>query len=228
MRFDAVAFDLDGTLYPDTSLYRLALPAVLSKKRAFLAFSSAREKMRELGSGEGQGGELPRNGAEFRARQAAFVAASLGMRDSDETASLIERYFYRGIEELFSRVCPFPGVKPALEALAGGGLRLALLSDLPPARKLELLGLSGRFEVALCSEDSGTLKPARAPFAMLASRLGLAPDRILYVGNSPRIDLRGAKAAGLSAAIVSRRRVRGADLSFFDWKDLVDYAFAQA
>jgi len=228
MRFDAVAFDLDGTLYPDSSLYRLALPAVLGKKRAFLAFSSARDKMRELGSGEGRRPDLPKDGTEFRARQADFVAASLGMADSGEAASLIERYFYRGIEELFARIKPFEGLKEALEALSRGGLRLALLSDLPPERKLELLGLSERFEAALCSEDSGTLKPARAPFAMLASRLGLAPARILYVGNSPRIDLRGAKAAGMSAAIVSRRRVRGADLSFFDWKELVEYAFAQA
>jgi putative hydrolase of the HAD superfamily len=184
--------------------------------------------MRELGLSEGRTQDLPKDGTEVRARQAAFVAESLGMSDVGEAASIIGRFFYRDIEELFARVKPFEGLKEALEALARGGLRLALLSDLPPARKLELLGLGGRFEAALCSEDSGALKPARAPFAMLASRLALAPGRILYVGNSPRIDLRGAKAAGMSAAIVSRRRVRGADLSFFDWEDLVEYAFARA
>jgi putative hydrolase of the HAD superfamily len=227
MRFDAVAFDLDGTLYPDSSLYRLALPVVLGKKRVFLAFRSAREKMRELVLDGGNGDAHPKDGAEFRARQAAFVANSLGVGE-DEASSMLERDFYRGIEELFSRVSPFPGVKPALEALLGGGVRTALLSDLPPARKLERLGLSGFFEVALCSEDSGALKPARAPFSMLASHLALAPERILYVGNSPRIDLLGAKAAGMSAAVVSRRRIRGADLSFYDWKKLVEYAFAEA
>jgi putative hydrolase of the HAD superfamily len=224
MRFDAVAFDLDGTLYPNSSLYALALPLMLAKPRAFIAFSSARNKMRALSIGKGGGGPKPGNGPEFRSLQASLVAASLGMKDPEEAASMIERCFYRGVEELFDRVKPFRGLAKALDELSRGGLRLALLSDLPPARKLELLGLSGTFEAALCSEDTGSLKPARPPFTMLASRLGLPPGRILYVGNSPSIDLRGAKAAGMSAAIVSRRRHRGADLSFYDWGKLVEFA----
>jgi putative hydrolase of the HAD superfamily len=223
MRFDAAAFDLDGTLYPALSLYALALPMMLRKARPFLAFSAARGRMRELGCEDGPEGPPPRDGAEFRARQAALVAASLGIGRA-EAAALIDRDFYRGVEDFFDRVKSFRGLEAALGELARGGLRLALLSDLPPARKLELLGLTDRFEAALCSEDSGALKPAGRPFAMLAARLGLAPERILYIGNSARIDLRGAKAAGMSAAIVSRRRVKGADLSFFDWRDLVRFA----
>jgi putative hydrolase of the HAD superfamily len=227
MRFDAVAFDLDGTLYPNSSLYALAIPSMCRHARSFLAFRAARDSMREISVDTEGKRERPRDGAEFRARQAVFVAASLGIGEA-EAASLIERDFYRGIEELFARVRPFRGVPYALDALAARGLRLALLSDLPPARKLEHLGFAGRFETALCSEDSGLLKPARAPFEMLAARLALPPERILYVGNSPSIDLRGAVAAGMSAAIVSRRPVRGAQLSFFDWRKLVEFATAEA
>jgi putative hydrolase of the HAD superfamily len=222
MRFDAVAFDLDGTLYPNASLYSLAWPSMLLKARAFTAFSEARDAMRRRGLRR----DLPHpgNSAEFRELQAAFVAEKLGMRDAAKTATLIDRCFYRGVEEFFDKVRPYRGMKEALVELGRAGLRLALLSDLPPARKLELMGLTGRFEAALCSEDSGFLKPARAPFQMLASALGLPPERILYVGNSKRIDVRGAKAAGLSAAIVSRRPAHEADLSFYDWRKLVKFA----
>ncbi len=59
---------------------------------------------------------------------------------------------------------------------------------------------------------------------MLASRLGLRRERILYVGNSPSIDVAGAKRAGMSAAIISLRRVEGADLSFFSWRRLAEFA----
>jgi putative hydrolase of the HAD superfamily len=225
MRFDAVAFDLDGTLYPAYRVYLAALPGMLGNARLLYAFNASRRKMRELGADKEYRRSPPKDSASFHAREAAVVAERLGI-GAAEAEERMELHFYRNIEALFSGVRLFRGLESALDALAAGGLRLALLSDLPPTRKLELLGLGGRFEAALCSEDSGFLKPAAEPFAMLAARLSLEPSRILYVGNSPSIDVRGAKAAGMSAAIVSRRRVEGADLSFFDWNKLVDFALA--
>jgi putative hydrolase of the HAD superfamily len=223
MSFDAVAFDLDGTIYPAYRLLTLAIPRMLPMARRLEAFNAARRHMRALGSDSGYRRAPPRDGKAFHALQAEFVARRLGI-EASEASAMMDRDFYRNIDELFARMRTFRGLEAALDALALSGLRLAILSDLPPSRKLELLGLDKRFEFALCSEDSGFLKPAKEPFAMLASRLKLPLDRILYVGNSPRIDLAGAKAAGMSAAIVSRRRIRGADLSFFDWQKLVGFA----
>jgi putative hydrolase of the HAD superfamily len=223
MRFDAVAFDLDGTLYASPGLYAKAFLGMLNKTRSFLAFSAARRKMRVLGGDEAYRKTARADGPSFRAKEAELVAASLRI-SPEEAAILIERDFVHGIEELFAKVKPYKGVLPALDSLASAGLRLALLSDLPPARKLELLGLSGRFEPALCSEDSGFLKPAPEPFAMLASRLALPPERILYVGNSPSIDVMGASGFGMATAIVSRRPRPQAGLSFFDWGELVSFA----
>jgi putative hydrolase of the HAD superfamily len=223
MRFDAVAFDLDGTLYPAFRLYALALPSMVSKARKLEAFNWTRRRLRALGSNEAYRAAPPDGGEAFRNLEAKLVGERLG-RDAAWARTMIDREFYRYVEELFLELRAFEGLAEALDALEGAGLRLALLSDLPPERKLELMGLGGRFERALCSEDSGFLKPAVEPFAMLASSLALPPERILYVGNSPRIDVAGAKAAGMSAAVVSRRNVRGADLSFFDWRKLVEFA----
>jgi putative hydrolase of the HAD superfamily len=225
MRFEAVAFDLDGTLYPNLNLYLTAIPGMLCKARRFLAFNAARRSLRGRGAALSRASGTPTDGPSFRAAEARLVADNLGIGEA-EAAALIARDFYGEVEELFSRVRPYRGLVPALGALAASGLRLALLSDLPPKRKLELMGLSDFFEVALCSEDAGFLKPAAEPFAMLASSLGLPPERILYVGNSGRIDACGAKAAGMSAALVSRRRNPAADLSFYDWRTLVDFAIS--
>ncbi len=223
MRFDAVAFDLDGTLYPAPRLYARALPTMIGKLRGVVAFNRTRQRMRAMGLTADHSAAAPADGAAFQALEARLFAGLLGSGLPEATA-IMHRDFYRGVEELFLRIKPFTGLTAALDALSAAGLRLGLLSDLPPLRKLELMGLSGRFEVALCSEDSGFLKPAREPFAMLASRMQLPPGRILYVGNNPRIDVAGAKAAGMSTAIVSRRRVHAADLSFFDWRELVTFA----
>jgi putative hydrolase of the HAD superfamily len=230
MRFAAVGFDLDGTLYPAYRLYILAFPRMLPKAVRLAANNAARQRLRSLGADAAhraalanEEGRLPSDGPSFRSLAASLVAERLGM-ESDAAAAMIERDFYHGIEELFARIEPYRGLEPALDRMARGALRLGLLSDLPPRRKLELLGLSHRFECALCSEDSGFLKPAKEPFAMLASRLGLPPERILYVGNNPGIDIAGAKAAGMGAALVSRRRVSEADFCFTDWDRLADFA----
>ena len=88
------------------------------------------------------------------------------------------------------------------------------------------LGAEGRFELALCSEDSGLLKPEPEPFRMLAGALGLGVSEILYVGNSRACDLAGARAAGMAVAMVSRSPLAGAELSFFDWAELTAFALA--
>lgn len=225
MRFDAVAFDLDGTLYPAHRLFALALPRMLPMARRLAAFNLTRRRMRALTVAGPLGGGALAGGEAFRARQAQLFAERLGI-GVEASRTMIDRDFYGTVEELFSRMRPFRGLLPALDALEAAGLRRALLSDLPPSRKLELLGLTHRFECALCSEDSGALKPSATPFAMLLSRLGLPPERVLYVGNSPAIDLAGARAAGMAAAIVSRRPIPSADLSFYDWRRLVDFALS--
>ncbi len=226
MRFDAVAFDLDGTLYPTSAIYLRAFPSMLTKARRLAAFNDARQRIRAMGvSDESYRRDPPSGAGAFRALEARMAASAMGM-GAKEAESYIDREFYAGVEELFSRIKPFRGLAAALDALAERGLRLAVLSDLPTERKLELLGLAGKFEAALCSSDSGFLKPAAEPFLMLADRLGLRPERILYVGNSVRMDAGGARGAGMKSALVSRRRRPEADFSFWDWSRLVEYALS--
>ncbi len=227
MRFDAVAFDLDGTLYPTPALYLRALPSMLTKARLLAAFNDARQRIRAMGvSDESYRRDPPAGAAAFRAFESRLAAPAMGM-DPLKAQDYIARHFYDGVERLFARIRPFRGLNAALDALAESGLRLAVLSDLPPERKLELLGLAGRFEAALCSSDSGFLKPAAEPFLMLSERLGLKPERILYVGNSVRMDALGARRAGMKSALVSPRRRPEADFSFWDWSRLVEFALSR-
>jgi putative hydrolase of the HAD superfamily len=79
-----------------------------------------------------------------------------------------------------------------------------VLSDFPPERKIELLGLGASFDVVLSTEQTGFLKPHGEPFRRFSEALGIPPEEILYVGNSPRLDAAGALAAGLGAALIKR------------------------
>ncbi len=231
MSFEAIAFDVDGTLYPASALYLRSVFLALKNPRLALTFARMRSDLRSLATEASYRAAPPADGCAFRKMEAGLVAARLGW-DRNKTEELISRRLYGEVAALFSRVRPFAGLEDALSSLKGAGLRLAVLSDLPPERKLELLGLSRWFEAALCAEDSGFLKPEKEPFLMLAARLGLPPEKILYVGNSPAYDIVGARQAGMGTALVSARRTRaerraGPDLTFYDWNDLVSYALAR-
>jgi putative hydrolase of the HAD superfamily len=222
----AVAFDLDGTLYPNYTFYLRLFPKLLLHPLLFRAFSMARSRL-----------HLPvKNGSEgdssFYDRQAEIVASILG-KSAGETKDRLELLVYRNWEKNFSGIKTFPRLKETLLALRGAGLRLGVLSDFPPVKKLSLLGLDGIFDAALASEETGALKPSVVPFNSLAGALGAANNEILYVGNSVHYDVEGAKSAGMKAALIMRstfstgfvpKNSEGkADFVFRDYRQLQDY-----
>jgi putative hydrolase of the HAD superfamily len=220
-RFDAVGFDLDGTLYPNYRLNIRLTPFILRELPLFLALTKVRAV---LHGNKKPPPRLPSGEAlyDFQAR----LMASLLKADPAAVRKKIERLIYRGWEPIFKNITPFSGVRECLAAIRSGGRKLGLLSDFPPEKKLEHLGLGGIWDVVLCSEYTGSLKPAVLPFIELVRRLGCPPERILYVGNSRRYDVKGAKQAGMKAALISwpfKRSCPDADFVFSDYRKLAQF-----
>jgi putative hydrolase of the HAD superfamily len=214
----AVAFDLDGTLYPNYRLYGRLVFFALKEFRLLRAFGRARHI---LHAGKEACGD-------FYAAQARLMAGFL-KSEAELVRARTEKLIYRGWEPLFRSIKLYAHVKETLEAIKRGGLKLGLLSDFPPLRKLEYLGLGGLFDAVLCSEETGRLKPDRGPFQALAQSLGENPERILYVGNSVRYDILGARGAGMKAALIrppgpfGRSGTGGADFVFFNYRTLRNF-----
>jgi putative hydrolase of the HAD superfamily len=124
------------------------------------------------------------------------------------------------VEEKFSALPSFPGVPKCLDALQKEGLALGLLSDLPPERKIERMGLKDYFSEILCSEDFGTLKPSSLPFLALASKLGAEPGKMVYVGNKVAYDMVGAKDVGMKTALLGESNHPSVDFNFRSWEEL--------
>jgi putative hydrolase of the HAD superfamily len=224
MKFKAVAFDLDGTLYHNYRLNFRLVPFIIKEQRLLRAFGKARTRLRK------SGGEMS---CDFYEAQAKIVGEILGER-AEKAKEKIEKLIYRGWEDHFKKVRLFPHVEETLGALRKNGITLGLLSDFPPETKLKNLKISGCWDAVVCSEQAGYLKPDPAPFLEMAERMGVPPEQILYVGNSVSYDVAGAHKAGMKAALVravpflpGREKTapngRRADFIFSDYRQLRDY-----
>lgn len=221
----AVAFDLDGTLYPNYSLNLRLLPFLLRHCKFMLAFGRARNIIRREQEAQARlAAQASR--IDFYERQAQLVAEQIKAQ-KEEIRERIDRLIYRGWEPFFLKIKPFPHIKEVLGDLKAAGMKLGLLSDFPPETKLEYIGLSGIWDTVLCTESIGALKPAARPFEELAKALNCQPGQILYVGNSRLYDVEGAKRAGLKAALLNMGFpvITGvkADFTFRDYRQLRNF-----
>jgi putative hydrolase of the HAD superfamily len=212
MALRAVAFDLDGTLYPYRHLALRAAAFGFRHARYARAFQRVREQIR-----------LVRPISDFRERQVELFAAAAGL-ETAVARKWIERRIYDEWVHSFHAIRPYRGLREALDGIERRGLGLAVLSDFPVADKLGYLGLAGRFRVALCAEESGYLKPSPEPFALLERRLSVRAEEILFVGDSYDYDIIGAHAAGLRTAHIARRTrpASVADITFRRYTELMD------
>jgi putative hydrolase of the HAD superfamily len=97
----------------------------------------------------------------------------------------------------------------ALDAVADvkrRGLRVAVVSNAEGtvARNLDDAGFEGAFETVVDSHLVGVEKPDPAIFGIALERLSLQPDRAVYVGDLPEVDVRGARAAGIAPILLDR------------------------
>ena len=215
-RFSAVAFDLDGTLYPDFRLFFRLIPFSFKNYRLLRAMGKARAEMRKSSAHEG----------DFYERQARLMGEILG-EETKKVKEKTERLIYQGWVPLFRNIKLFPHLRETLDAFRDAGIRMGLLSDFPPETKLETMKLTEYWDVMLCSEVSGRLKPDPLSFLELAGKMGKKPEEILYVGNKLSYDVEGAHAAGMKAALILPRWKKSpaacGAFVFSDYRQLRDF-----
>ena len=211
MAVKAVAFDIDGTLYPNWRMHLFSIPFLMSHYSLIMAFSQVRKDIRNVEKIN-----------DFKGQQAGMMAEKLKL-SPEEAGRIIDTIIYGKWEKVFRRVKPFRGLDRALKDLKSRGLKLGVLSDFPVGNKLTYFRVDGHWDVAMSSEDTGYLKPHNAPFLALAEKLGCAPEEVLYVGNSYQYDIKGASAAGMKTVYIHSRgkNVPEADLTICNYKNFV-------
>ena len=214
----AVAFDIDGTFYPlwKTQL-RVAL-ASLSSLPFAVNYNKARQRMRTEDSFLSL---PPLSEMERGERMCRYMWNRSDDGDIEFFLQKEKKVFFSRYEKSFSSIKAYDNVENVLEKLEKRSIKMGVLSDFPIGSKLKAMGIDRFFTIQLSSEDWGRYKPCLTPFEMLISKMDMEPRAILYVGDSLRKDIEGAKRAGLRTALLSKKEESGsADIVFRDWSEL--------
>lgn len=132
-----------------------------------------------------------------------LILEGAGVQRSNGTAAaLAELHDFHTTRNLWEYVPPH--VIPALAALRGRGLRLAIVSNANGTlcAHLDRLGLGSLVDCVLDSFDVGVEKPDPRIFAIALERSGGERDTTIHVGDFYQADVAGARAAGIRPVLL--------------------------
>jgi putative hydrolase of the HAD superfamily len=96
----------------------------------------------------------------------------------------------------------YPDTLDVLAALRAAGMAVGVNTNRPCTadmflRDAEAFGLARYVDEAVCSGDTGYLKPHPSTFALILERLALPPEQVVMVGDTLAADIEPAKAMGM-------------------------------
>jgi phosphoglycolate phosphatase len=185
MKYQAVIFDVDGTLLDSLEDLADSMNVILQQ----FGFPVHHLDRYKYFVGDGMENLVRRSLPEERRQDEAVVAECFArMREEYGKRWKTKTHLYEGISEL-------------LDSLAGLGVRMSVLSNKPDdfTKKVvkELLG-RWRFEHVFGERSSVPRKPDPAAALEIAQLSRISPDGFLYLGDTAT-DMRTASAAGMFA-----------------------------
>lgn len=143
--------------------------------------------------------------------QAFAAERGCGSEVADELTRVYREYNERDLDE---KSFPFPGIPEAIASLKNAGFTVGAVTSKRAVLATKSLKAHGLFDVFACvngAEDSTAHKPDPDPLLTAAKKLGVSPDRCVYVGDSP-YDLQAAHAANMPCVGVAWGKFFGREI----------------
>lgn len=207
---EAVVFDAGGTLIRldfewmsgDLAAHGHEVSAEALRRAEI---SGRRAYDASTGPGEGSLPGSPQRRGDVRAYIGGTLRAA-GIPERAESAA-VDRFLARERDHgLWAR--PVEGARAAIDAVLTLGLRMAVVSnsDGRAEQHLAAAGMLRGIEFVVDSHLVGIEKPDPRIFAVAIERLGIAPERALFVGDIRSVDEAGAAAAGMPFVLLDPYR----------------------
>ena len=122
------------------------------------------------------------------------------LRDRDLAEKLSERYQSLSLEKTLI----YPDAEEVLQNLPGKKGLVTNGPRLDQWQKIEKFGLSRYFDTIVISGEVGVAKPNPQIFYRALSSINSSPAESFYVGDVEKLDVIGAKNAGLTSILIRR------------------------
>ncbi|NHJ39458.1 MAG: TIGR02253 family HAD-type hydrolase [Asgard group archaeon] len=195
LKFDAVLFDLDDTLFNSTLMSQTARRnAIRAIREAGVeldedeAFDKLMQIVEEYGSNYGEHFNrlIEELGYEIHPK---LIAAAIVAYHSSKYALLR----------------PFPDVILTLLTLMKADIKIGIISDgikVKQWEKLMYLGIQHFFDVVIINDLPSQWKPANYSFDLVMQKLNFRkPEKLIYIGNKIDTDIIGANRAGFVSVL---------------------------
>lgn len=186
MKYDAVLFDMDGTILDTLEDMHDSVNATLRH------FSLPEQSMDETRAYVGNG-----------AARLISLSVPAGT-DAETTERVLSWYKPYYNDHSCIKTKPYAGIPELLETLRGAGVKLAVVSNKPDETVglLAELFFKGLFHSAVGESAGIRRKPAPDTVNAAVEAMGLPKSRCVYVGDS-EVDVQTAKNAGLPCIAVA-------------------------
>jgi FMN phosphatase YigB (HAD superfamily) len=195
--FDAVIFDLDGTLYSNKGFKKKLLLRSIRKLRTAYLMNKIRKRLM---------------GVDFNSKDKFFKEFYAGIAGkSKRKIKKVEKWYKEDFYVLFVGLLKrkFTGrknINELLKILKNNSIKLAVLSDYGHVKeRLDALKIdSSLFEIIASNEDYGVLKPHKRPLIDIAEKLNVNTGKVLIVGDRDDTDGESARLAKMSYILISQ------------------------
>ena len=184
MKYNAVLFDLDGTLLDTLGDLRLGVNLVLER------YGYPERTLEEIRCFVGNG-----------ARQLMRLALPEGTA-AEELEAILKEYLDWYAVNFCVKAAPYAGVKAVVDALVQKGVKVAIVSNKPDATTKKLGEMFFPGLPAFGQRDDTPKKPAPEMVWKAMETLGVTAEEAVYVGDS-EVDVETARNAGLPLVAVS-------------------------
>ena len=199
MKYKAIIFDLDDTLFDrNAAQIRVAKRIIQRFSQIFQDYNTERVVAAFLESDrlsvvDFEAG-APSDG--LREKRSKLFLELLGIKE--DCADVITETYVRDYPMIN---IPIAGAVPLVRELSTRFPIAVVSNGLPDVqyKKLEAIGLKDVFSCIVLSEEIGIRKPDPRIFQYAANIVQIQPLECLYVGDSYRNDIVGAKTAGMQA-----------------------------